>query len=156
MEIVEENDKVIVAKYENCKIYMHLTDFLGIKKKYLHFQFDDNRIIYLKSFECDMQQRKKGNGRILLGLMLEYIKNTRFKSENIFVSLVVAGNNRIDESGIVIKSDDTKLVQYYNKLGFSLINNDIDIMIGRLPIILIKCTRYSAGKTSRRRRLQRK
>ena len=152
MEIVEENDRFIRAKYENCKIFMIFSDFLGIRKEYLQFQFDDSKIIYLKSFECDMQHGKKGNGRILLSLLLEYIKNTRFNSENIFVSLIVLGKKRIDETGKEIQSDDAKLIQYYTKLGFRIISKDIDIMVGRLSLILTNSKSYSGGRTSRRKR----
>jgi hypothetical protein len=152
MEIVEENDKFIHAKYENCRIFMNFRDILGIRKEYKHFQFDDCKIIYLTHFECDMQQGKKGNGRILLSYLLEYINSTRFKSENIFISLIIAGKKRIDEMGKEIQSDDAKLIQYYTKLGFRIISKDNDIMVGRLQEILTKCKSYSGGKTSRRKR----
>lgn len=152
MEIVQETDSIIHAKYENCIIHMKFSDFLGIRTRYEHFQFDDTQIIYLRSFVCNMQPGKKGNGRILLSLLLEYIKNTRFKTEDIFVSLLASGNNRIDENGIEIQSDDTKLKQYYTKLGFRLISKDIDIMIGRLSVILSKCKNYNAGRISRNKR----
>jgi hypothetical protein len=153
MEILEENDKFIHAKYENCKIFMKFSDFLGIRKEYKHFQFDDSKIIYLISFVCDMlQDKKKGNGRILLSLLLEYIKNTRFKSENIFVSLIIASKKRIDETGKEIQSDDAKLIQYYTKLGFRIINKDNDIMVGRLQDILTKCRSYNGGRTSLKKR----
>jgi hypothetical protein len=152
MEILEENDKYIHVKYENCKIYMNFRDFLGIRKVYPHFQFDDSKIIYLNSFECDITNVKKGNGRILLSLLLEYINNTRFKSDNIFVSLIVSGQKRIDETGIEIQSDDAKLIHYYTKLGFKIIGKDNDIMIGRLQDILRKCKSYIGGKPSRKKR----
>jgi hypothetical protein len=138
MEIIEENDRFIRAKYENCKIFINFRDILGIRKEYLQFQLDDSKIIYLNRFECDMQQGKKGNGRILLSLMLDYIKNTRFKSENIFISLIVSGKKRIDETGKEIQSDDAKLIQYYTKLGFRILNKDNDIMVGQIIIYFNK------------------
>jgi len=152
MEIVEENDKYIITKYQNCKIFLNFTDILGIKKKFLHFQFDDSKIIYLNSFECNMLLEKKGNGRILLSLLLEYIKNTRFKSDDIFISLIVSGKKRIDEMGKEIQSNDAKLIQYYTKLGFSIIDKENDIMISRLSNILTKCKSYKAGRISRTKR----
>ena len=152
MEIVEENDRFILAKYKNCEIFINFRDILEIRKEYMQFQFVDCKIIYLTSFECNMLQGKKGNGRILLTLLLEYIKNTRFKSENIFISLIVSGKKRIDEAGEEIQSDDTKLIQYYTKLGFRIINKDNDIMVGRLPFILSSCESYRGGRTSRNKR----
>ena len=152
MEIVEENDRFIRAKYKNCKIFINFRDILGIRNEYLQFQFVDCKIIYLNSFECDMQQGKKGNGRILLSLLLEYIQNTLFKSENIFISLIVSGKKRIDETGKEIQSDDTKLIKYYTKLGFRIINKDNDIMVGRLSYILTNCKSYPGGRTSRKKR----
>jgi len=144
MEIVEKNDR-IHANYENCKIVLTLRDFLGLRQTYQPLQFDDSQIIHINHFICDTSARKKGNGRILLGLVLKHIKTTYFKTEDVMVSLVVSGKKRIDETGKEIKSDDAKLIQYYNKLGFRVISKDNDIMLGRLPFIVASCESYPGG-----------
>jgi hypothetical protein len=144
MEIVEKNDR-IHANYENCKIVLTLRDFLGLRQTYQPLQFDDSQIIHINHFICDTSARKKGNGRILLGLVLKHIKTTYFKTEDIMVSLVVSGKKRIDETGKEIKSDDAKLIQYYTKIGFRVISKDNDIMLGRLSFIVSSCESYRGG-----------
>jgi len=152
MEIIEQNDKFIHAKYENCKIVVFLRDSLGIRQTYQPLQFDDSKIIHINHFICDTSAGKKGNGRILLRLVLNHIKMTYFKNVNVMISLVVCGKKRIDEMGHEIQSDDAKLIQYYTKLGFRVINKDNDIMIGRLPFIVESCDGYIGGRISRNKR----
>ena len=152
MEIVEQKDKLIHAKYENCKIVLTLRDFLGLRQTYKPFQFDNIKIIHINDFTCDLRSGKKGNGRILLRLVLKHIKMTYFNTEDVMISLVVCGKNRIDEMGKELQSDDTKLIQYYTKLGFRVISKDNDIMLGRLSFIVSSCDSYRGGRTSRKKR----
>jgi hypothetical protein len=149
MEIVTQNEKHVLAKYKNCKIFINLTDFLEINSKYNPNEFDDIPIIYIKEFKCDIISSQKGNGRILLRMVLEHIKNTYFKNEHVLVSLLAVSEERKDASGIVTRSDDAKLIQYYSKLGFRQIN-PLGIMIGSLTNILKQCDSYSGGRISRK------
>ena len=149
MEIVRQNEKHVLAKYKNCEIFINLTDFLKINTKYNPNEFDDIPIIYIKEFKCDFTPGKKGNGRILLRMILEHIKNTYFKNEHVLVSLLAVSIDQIDASRNVIRSDIAKLIQYYSKLGFRQIN-PIGIMIGGLTNILKQCDSYSGGRISRK------
>ena len=149
MEIVTQNEKHVLAKYKNCKIFINLTDFLKINTKYNPNEFDDIPIIYIKEFKCDIISSQKGNGRILLRMILEHIKNTYFKNEHVLVSLLAVSVEQTDASGNVIRSDDAKLIKYYSKLGFRQIN-PLGIMIGGLSNILKQCDIYSGGRISRR------
>ena len=109
-------------------------------------------MLYISNFECDFRTEKKGNGRILLSLILDHIKKTYFKSENVMVSLIACAKTRIDETGREIVSDNAKLIKYYKKLGFRLITKDDDIMVGRLSLILTNCKSFPGGRTSRKKR----
>ena len=151
MEILQQNDKEIRAKFKNCEIYINLLDFLKIYKKYPPNAFDDTPIIYINEFICRLKPIEKSNGRKLLGMILEHIQNTYFKSKIVFVSLFAISMERIDSYGNVYYSDNQKLVQYYSKLGFRVIDQE-GIMLGRMNDIMIKCDSQIGGKKYRSKR----
>ena len=151
MEIILQNDKEIHAKYKNCEIYINLIDFLKIYKKYPPNSFNDTPIIYINNFICQSKSTEKGNGRVLLSMILEYIQITYFKGNVVFVSLFAISNQRIDSNGNKIYSDNKKLVKYYERLGFKLIDSS-GIMLGRITEIVIHCNSYKAGNSNRSKR----
>jgi hypothetical protein len=102
----------------NLKIAKYLSNLLKIYKKFPTNAFDDTLIIYTNEFICKLTSENKGNGRYLLGMILEYIQNTYFKGKIVFISIFAVSNQRIDSHGNIIYPNNPKLVQFYNKLCF--------------------------------------
>ena len=111
----------------NLKITKYLLDWLKIYKKFPPNAFDDTSIIYINEFIFNLNSENKGNGRYLLVIILEYIQKTYFKDNSIFD----VSNQRIDSYGNIIYHNNLKLIQFYNKLGFHLID-PAGIMLGKI------------------------
>jgi hypothetical protein len=152
MEILSEDDKHVHAKFKNCYIYILLRDVIPISVYISPEEYNTYKIIHINDFECDNTLGEKGNGRQLLVHILEYIKKKpNYMEENLFVTLQAVSKIRKDSTGAIIKSDDEKLISYYEKLGFSKYDRlgQFGIMAGVYGKILMKSLTYRGGRISR-------
>jgi hypothetical protein len=160
MIIVYQGIDGITATYKNCSIEISYRDHQEIIEinKMLPMPFDidaDTQIISITLFKCDTKDSsQKGNGRVLLQMILDHIK-TLFR-DNIVVSLG-ASSLKPCRSSEEQQANDIKLIKYYEKLGFIQITEEMPgIMIGKIDDIILKCKSYSAGRLSRKRNFKKK
>jgi hypothetical protein len=162
MEIEQQGTDRITAKYKNCTIDISYRDMEDIDtiKTFVPMPFDldtNTKIISIVLFKCDKTDISlKGNGRVLLQMILDHIK--RLFPQNIVVSLTaVSLDYEQSKNSEVQQAEDMKLIKYYEKLGFIQISEELPgIMIGKIDNIILKCKTYSAGRLSRKQNLKKK